>query len=50
MTVVLIRVVIKDGHGGKGVLYGRDEWTDVSYWMDLVDIFFKYSLKIYKYL
>jgi hypothetical protein len=44
-----MRVVIKDGHGSKGVLYGCDGGTDVSYRTDLADIFFEYSLKIHEY-
>jgi hypothetical protein len=40
------RVAIKDGHGGKDVLYKR---TDVSYRTDLADMFFEYFLKIHKY-
>ena len=42
-------VVIKDGHGGKDVIYKYDRQTDMSNWIDLVGIFFNYSLKIYIY-
>jgi hypothetical protein len=45
----LFKVVIKDGHGGKDVLYGSDRQTNVSYRMDLANIFFEYFLKIHKY-
>jgi hypothetical protein len=37
------RVVIKDGHGDKDILYECDRWTDVSYRTDMADIFFEYS-------
>jgi hypothetical protein len=43
------KVVIKDGHGDKDILYGYDGQTDMSYWMDLTNMFFEYSLKIYNY-
>jgi hypothetical protein len=41
------RVVIKDGHEDKDVLYGRDKWMDVSYRTDMADLFFEYFLKIH---
>jgi hypothetical protein len=43
------RVVMKDRHGSKDVLYRCDGQTDVSYWTDLVDIIFEYSLKIHEF-
>jgi hypothetical protein len=38
----------KDEHGDKDVLYECDGRMDMSYWMDMEDIFFEYSLKIHE--